>query len=294
MTIPDPQTLFQAVSSGLLLGGIFALGALGLSLVLGVMRLVNLVHGELVVLGSYLAFVLLDSAGVDPLLAVPVVFAAAAAVGYPLHRLLLAPVARSGEEGPLLTTFALSIIVQNLFIQVFSADTRALDRPYTRDSMQLLGLTVPTVYLLGFLVSLLATGLVWLLMNRTGFGRALRSSAEDPQAAAIVGVNVSRVHAATYALGAGLAAAGGILVALCFSFTPTSGTEYLLDGFTIVVLAGLGSVLGTFAGGVTLGVLQSIGAAFLGDGYRTFVGLVLFLLILALRPQGLFTRRVTA
>lgn len=294
MTVPDLQTLVQAVSSGLLLGGIFALGALGLSLVLGVMRLVNLVHGELVVLGAYLAYVLLDTAGVDPLLAAPVVFAAVAAVGYPLHRLVLAPVARSGEEGPLITAFALSIIVQNVFIQVFSGDTRALDRPYTRTAVRLLGISLPTVYLVGFGISLVVTAAVFVLMTRTGFGRRLRASAEDPDAAAVVGVAVGRVHGLTYSLGAGLAAVGGILVALCFSFTPVSGTEYLLSGFTIVVLAGLGSVFGTFAGGVSLGVLQSLGAAVFGDGYRTFVGLVLFLIILAVRPDGLFRKRVVA
>jgi branched-chain amino acid transport system permease protein len=294
MSLPDPQSLLQAVSSGVLLGGLYALSALGLSLVLGVMRLVNLVHGELVVLGSYLGYVALTAFGIDPLLALPVVFVVVAVVGYPVHRVLLEPVTKWGEEAPLLTTFALSIIVQNLFIRVFTGDTRALDRPYTRTAFSILGITVPTIYLVGFAVSLLVTAAVYLVMTRTGFGRRLRASAEDPIAAAIVGVGVARVHGLTYALGAGLAAMGGILIALCFSFTPTSGTEYLLVGFTIVVLGGLGSVFGTFAGGVTLGVIQSIGAVTLGDGYRTFVGLVLFLVILAVRPQGLFQRRVRA
>lgn len=284
----------QVISSGLLLGGIYALAALGLSLVLGVMRLVNLVHGELVVLGAYMALVLLDSTGLDPLVAGPPVFAGVALAGYALHRLVLAPVTRSGEEGPLLTTFALSIIVQNLFLQVFTGDTRSLDRPYTRTSVHLPGVTLPTVYLVGCALSLVITLAVYALMTRTGFGRRLRSSAEDPEAAAIVGVHVARVHALTYALGAGLAAAGGILLALCFSFTPTSGTEYLLGGFTIVVLGGLGSVFGTFVGGVTLGVVQSLGASAFGDGYRTLVGLVLFLVILAARPQGLFRRGAAA
>jgi branched-chain amino acid transport system permease protein len=292
MTLPDLPALEQTVLSGLLLGGVYALSALGLSLVLGLMRLVNLVHGELVVLGSYLALVLLAAAGLDPLFALPLVFAGVAVVGYPLHRFVLAPVSGSGDEGPLLTTFALSIIVQNIFIQVFSADTRALDRPYTRTALHLFGITFSTVYLIGFAVSFVVTAVVLLLVAHTGFGRRLRSSAEDPVAAAIVGVNVARVHAVTYALGAGLAAVGGILIALCFSFTPTSGTEYLLVGFTIVVLGGLGNAIGTFAGGAVLGLLQSIGAAVLGDGYRTLVGLVLFLVILAVRPQGLFHRSV--
>lgn len=288
MTLPTTQTLLQAACSGILLGGLFALSALGLSLVMGVMRLVNIVHGELAVLGSYLAALLLSAAGVDPLLALPLIFAAVAAIAYPAHRLLIAPIARTGEEAALLTTFALSIIVQNVFIEVFSGDTRTLDRPYTQTAVHVLGIALPTVYLLGFAVALAVTIAVHLLTARTGFGRRLRASAEDPPAAAVVGVHVGRVHGLTYALSAGLVAMGGVLIALCFAFTPTSGTDYLLNGFTIVVLGGLGSVLGTFAGGVTLGILQSLGASVLGDGYRTFIGLVLFLVILAIRPQGLF------
>ena len=294
MTLPDVHALLQAATSGLLLGGLYALSALGLSLVLGVMRLVNLVHGELVVLGAYLASAMLISWGTDPLLALPLIFVATALVGYPAHRLLLAPLAARGEEGPLLTTFALSIIAQTLFIRIFTGDTKSLDRPYTRDSFELGSIAVPTIYLVGFAISLLVTTCVYLLMTRTNFGRQLRASAEDPAAAAIVGVSVGRVHGLTYALGAGLASIGGVLLALCFSFTPTSGTEYLLVGFTIVVLGGLGSVYGTFAGGVTLGILQAIGAVTFGDGYRTFVGLVIFLAILALRPQGLFQKAAVA
>ncbi|GAB2471074.1 branched-chain amino acid ABC transporter permease [Jatrophihabitans fulvus] len=294
MTIPSADALLQAVVLGLLLGGLMSLSALGLSIVLGVMRLVNLVHGEIVVLGSYTALLLLDHAGLDPLLSLPIVFAGALLLFYPLYRLLLAPVAKYGDEAPLLTAFALSIIGQNLFVQGFTGDVRSLDRPYTRSNFDLLGVTVPTVYLIGFGVALAITALVYLLMTRTGLGRRMRASAEDPAAAAIVGVPVGRVHALTYALGAALAAVGGILIALCFSFTPASGTEYLLLGFTVVVLGGLGSVFGTFAGGLVLGVLQAVGALLFGDGYRTFVGLVLFLVILALRPQGLFRKAATA
>src|SRR5262245_45346611 len=167
MTVPDVSTVLQAVSSGLLLGGVFALSALGLSLILGLMRLINLVHGELVVLGAYLALVLLDGVGLDPLLAAPLVLAGVAAVGYPVHRFVLAPVARTaGEEGPLLTTFALSILLQNVFIRAFSGDTRSLDRPYARTATHLFGIVFPTVYLIGFVVSLTLTAAVYLLVTR--------------------------------------------------------------------------------------------------------------------------------
>lgn len=288
----DLSTVVQAAATGLLLGGIYALGALGLSLVLGVMRLVNLVHGEIVVLGSYLALLALTVFGLDPLLAMPVIFVAVAAVGFPLYRVVLEPLADRGEEAPLLTTFALSIVAQNLLILFLTGNTRAIDRPYSRETFEVLGIRLPVVYLIGFAISLVLTAAVHVLMRRTGFGRRLRAGAEDPAAAAVVGVNVRRVRAQTYALGAALAAVGGVLLALTYSFHPTSGVGYLLSGFTIVVLGGLGSVSGTFAGGATLGVLQSLGAVAFGDGYRSLVGLVLFIAILAVRPGGLFGRAV--
>lgn len=291
MTLPSLHSFFQALSSGILLGGLYALSALGLSLVLGVMRLVNLVHGEVVVFGAYLAYVLLKYFGLDPLLSLPVVFLLAFILTGPLHRALLAPVTKYGEEAPLLTTFAIGIIAQNLFIKIFSGDSRSLDRPYTRTALHALGITIPVIYLIGFVISLVISVAVYLLMSRTGFGRELRASTEDAEAASIVGVHVARIHSVTFALSGGLAAVGGVLIALCFSFTPSSGSDFLLTGFVIVVLGGLGSVFGTFLGGVTLGVLQSFVALIFGDGYRTLIGLVVFLIILATKSEGLFNKR---
>jgi len=286
----DVGAIAQAASTGLLLGGIYALSALGLSLVLGVMRLVNLVHGEVTVLGAYLGLLALSTFGLDPLLALPLVFVVVGLAALPVHRLVLAPLAGRGEEAALLTTFALAVIMQNLYIQWFTGDTRAITRPYSRSTIEVLGLRLPGVYLMGFAISLGCTIAVYALMTRSGFGRRLRAGAEDPMAAGVVGVDVGRVHAQTFALGAGLAAMGGVLLGLAFSFTPTSGTAFLLVGFAIVVVGGLGSVAGTFIGGTMLGVLQSLGALMFGDGYRGFIGLVLFLLVLALRPNGLFGR----
>jgi branched-chain amino acid transport system permease protein len=290
MTAPDPHALVQAVASGLLLGGLFGLAALGLSLVLGVMRLVNLVHGELVVLGSYASFLLLDRAGLDPLLSLPVVALMVGGLAYPVQRLLLQPLTGAGDEAPLISTFALSIIVQNLLIVFLTADTRTIDRSYTRGRLTVAGITVPYIYLIGCAVSVVIVAAVHLLTNRSAFGRRLRASAEDPEAAAVVGVPVRSIHARTYALGGAVAGVAGALLGMAFSFTPTTGTDYLLTGFAVVVLGGLGSVLGTLAGGLALGVIESVGAVILGDGYRVFVGLVVFLIFLAARPQGLFGR----
>jgi branched-chain amino acid transport system permease protein len=287
---PGLQELLQATTSGVLLGGLFALTALGLSLVVGVMRLVNLVHGELVLIGAYLSFWLFSTVEIDPLVGLPVVAVLAALLAFPLQRFLLKPLASHGPEAPLLTTFALSVIVQNVIVLIASGNTRSIDRPYTRSVIHLGEITIPTIYLISFVISAVICILMHLLITRSAFGRRLRAASEDPVAASVVGVRVGGLHTITYAMSAAVAAVGGGLLGMCFSFTPTSGIEYLLTGFTVVVLGGLGSVKGTFVAGIALGLVESWGAAVAGDGYRLFFGLLLLLVVLTVRPQGLFGR----
>jgi branched-chain amino acid transport system permease protein len=291
MHLPDGLTLLQAAVSGLLIGGLFALAALGLSLVVGVVRIVNLMHGELVLLGAYAAFGLVQATGWNPLLLAPFAALAVALFGWPIERFVLQPVVRHGEEAPLLTTFALSVIIQNLLVFFLSADTRAIDSGYGATRIALGGVSIPAMYLVGFAVALVVCAGVHFLIARTAFGRRIRASAENPADAAVVGVPVRRLYLLTFMLAAGVAGLGGALLGMVFSFTPSSGVEYLLTGFTVVVLGGLGSVIGTLVGGLALGLVESLAAAFLGDGYRLFVGLVAFVVFLTLRPQGLFGRR---
>lgn len=289
--MPGLDLVAGSLASGVLLGGILALTALGLSLVLGVMGLVNLAHGEFLVGGGYAALFLLRWTGIDPLAGLLLVGAVLAAVTYPVQRFLLAPLAGKGMEAPLLTMFAVSVILQNLFVAAFSADTQSIERDYANAPVVLGPVTVPAIYLIGFAVSAVVIGLVHLLITRTAFGRDLRASAADPQAAAALGVDVRRVHALTFALGAACAGMGGTLIGIAFTFTPSSGATYLLIDFAIVVIGGLGSILGTLMGGMVIGVLQSIGGVLLGDGYRDLVALVAFLVVLALRPTGLAKAR---
>jgi len=282
------EVVGSSVASGFLLGGILALTALGLSIVLGVMRLVNLAHGELLVGGAYAGLFLLQLTGIDPLLGLVLVGAFIALLSVPVYRFLLAPLAGTGAEAPMMTTFGISIILQNVFILVFSADTRSIERNYATAALTIGPVTVAWIYLIGFLISVVVIMLVHLLVSRTGFGRDLRASATDAGAAAAIGVDVRRVHLLTFALGAACAAIGGTLIGITFSFTPTIGAGYLLTDFAIVVLGGLGNIFGTLVGGVMLGVLESFGAVVLGsDGYRELIGLLVFLIALALRPQGL-------
>jgi branched-chain amino acid transport system permease protein len=281
------EVVVNSLVSGFLLGGVLALTALGLSIALGVMRLVNLAHGELLVGGAYLGYYLLRHTGIDPLAGLLLVGAAMALIALPFQRLLIAPLAGKGIEAPMITMFGVSVILQNLYLLAFSADTRAIDTPYAAGALHLGPFTVPQIYLIGFGVSVLLVMAVHLLVSRTGFGRELRASAYDADAAATMGVDVKRVHMLTFALGAACAAMGGVLLATAFSFTPSSGGTYLLISFAVVVLGGIGNIFGTLMAGIVLGLLQSLGAVVFGDGYRDLVGLVLFLLALALRPQGI-------
>ena len=290
MTIPTGSNLISALLSGVLLGGLFAITALGLSLVFGVMRLVNIVHGELIVLGAYLALYLTRHTGIDPLLSMLIVAPLLFLFALPLYRVLLEPLMAKGPEPALLTTFALSVIAQNLYILFWSGDTQTLQASYATASVSVAGLRVPAMYLISFAIALVLCGAVHLMLQRTGLGREIRASSEDSEAAAGLGVNVVRVRVFVYGLAAACAAVGGVLVGITFDFTPTAGITYLLTGFAVVVLGGLGSVKGTLLGAILLGVIESVGAAFVGDGYRNFIGFVAFLIVLSLRPQGLFGR----
>jgi branched-chain amino acid transport system permease protein len=288
MSLPTAHELLSALVTGALLGGLFAITALGLSLVFGVMRLINLVHGELLVLGAYLALELDRTIGLDPLLAILLVAPAMFVLAAPLHRFLLEPLMDKGPEPALMTTFGLAVIAQNVFILIWSGDTQTLKGSYTSSSVPIAGIDVPAMYLIAFGLALVLCGGVHLMLQRTTLGRDIRASSEDAAAASALGVDVRRVHVFVFSLAAACAAVGGVLVGAAFQFTPTTGTTYLLTGFVVVVLGGLGSVKGTLLGGILLGVVEAVGGAFVGDGYRDFIGFVAFLVILTIRPQGLF------
>jgi len=288
--MPDISVASSTMASGVLLGGILALTALGLSIILGVMRLVNLAHGEFLILGAYAGLYFLQFTGIDPLLGLPVIALLLALFAVPLYRWLLQPLADRGPEAQMMTMFAVSIILQNVFVLAFSADTRSIARDYAALPLTLGPVTVPLIYIIGFAISVAAILIVHWLVSRTAFGRDLRASAADAEAAAIIGVDVKTVRMLTFALGAACAGIGGVLIGAAFQFTPSSGGAYLLNSLAIVVLGGLGNVLGTLAGGLALGALQSLGGLALGDGYRDLVGMALFLLVLAFRPDGFLAR----
>lgn len=284
--------MVDAVVNGVLLGGLYALIALGLSVVFGVLRLINLAHGELLIGGAYLAYVLSDQLGIGPLAALPIVLVVVAAVAYAVQRFLLTGLLLRGAEGALVATFGISLLAQGVFSQVFSSAPKSLNSSLSTAGFSLAGIHTRTSYLVAFLIAAVLCAAAHVVLTRTRAGTQVRAAAADPATAGLMGINVRGIYAITFALGAALAALGGVLLGVTFSFTPTTGTSYLLVGIAVVVLGGVGNVLGTFAGALVLGLIQSLAAYQFGGGYRDLAVYVVFFVVLAARPQGLFTRRV--
>jgi len=280
----------NAVVNGLLIGGFYAVVAMGLSLVFGVLRLINLAHGEIVVGGAYLAYVLGNAAGLDPFISLPVVVVVVAALAYLLQRYLLTGLLVKRPEGAMVATFGLALLAQGLFAQVFTSQPKSLSSPLSTSGFTVLGVQVRTIYVVAFAVGAALCLAVHLTVTRTRLGAMVRASAADPATAGLMGIDTGRVYAATFAVGAAIAALGGVLVGITFSVTPTTGTQYLLVGIAVVVLGGVGNVLGTFLGATFLGLVQSLAAAQFGGGYRDLTVYLLFFLVLAARPRGLFVR----
>jgi len=273
--------------SGLLLGAMLSLTALGLSITLGVMRLVNLAHGEMLIAGAYLSFYLLQYAGVAPLPGLPLVALVLALLAWPVYRWLVTPLQGKGPEASMMTMFGVSIILQSLFLLVFSADSRSVDSPLAVVPFSLGAISIPKIYLVGAAISVALVLAMHMLVAHTSFGRALRAASIDPVAAAVQGVDVRRVHALTFGLGAACAGVAGVLIGSAFSFTPSAGATYLLVSFAVVLLGGVGNIYGTLWAGLLIGVLQSVGGLLLGDGYRDLVGLLVFLIALSLKPASI-------
>jgi branched-chain amino acid transport system permease protein len=280
----------DVLAAGVLAGGLYALVGLGISLVFGVLKLMNLAHGEFVMAGAYIASVLVIDAGVDPLVALPFTMVAVVIIAYPLQRYLLTPLLRGGPEAPLVATFGVSLLAQAIFQAVWSSHPKNLPAGYATSGFNIFGIRVQTVYVITFALAVVLCLATHLILTRTRAGGAVRAAAADPATAGILGMNVERIYACTMAGAAALAAAGGVMIGVSQSFTPTSGLPLLLTGFAVMALAGIGSVSGVFVAGIALGVIQSVSVSVFGGGWRDVVVYLVFFLALAIRPQGLFRK----
>jgi branched-chain amino acid transport system permease protein len=286
--------LLQNVVFGLLVGSLYGLGAVGLSLVFGVLKMLNVAHGELLMLGGYTTFWLFSTWNVDPFVSLLFSGPALFLLGLLLYQSLFRRLAAFPEEkkikNSILIGFGLALVLQTLAIFAWEADERATTPAYAGEVFPLGPVVVPLARLGALMVAALTLGALHVFLTRTVPGRAIRATAEDAEGASLVGIPVDRISLVAFGIGAGLAGVAGSLVSVSDAVSPSIGLSWTLKALIVVVLGGMGNILGTFVGGLFLGVAESMSGFLFGNVYREVVGLALFLLALSVRPQGLFVK----
>ncbi len=286
-------SLLQNISNGLLTGGVYALIGVGLTLIFGVMRTINFAHGDFVVLGMYSAVVFHALVGWDPYLSLFIAMPLGFLTGVLIQKVVLSPIVEAPPETSLLATLGLSLVIANTLLLTFGGESKSVHVSYASATVPIGDVNISVVLLLaGGATALVILGL-YALLNRTELGRAIRATAENRLGAELVGINTRRVQAIVFGLGMALAVTAGVTLVPLLAATPTlTGPVFTLKAFVVTVLGGLGSVGAAIGGGLVLGVVEVLGASYLDSAYRDAYGLVAFLLILLLRPEGLFGRTV--
>jgi branched-chain amino acid transport system permease protein len=281
-------TVAQAGVNGLLIGGIYALVSIGVTLIFGVVKIVNFAQGEFVMIGMYISYFLAVSFGVDPLVSLLVSMPLLFVIGVLLQHFLIRRVLALGDMPQIFLTFALSLLLVNVALLLFTADYRTLQTPYSEATIQLHGLYVPTAKLIAFAVAMMLSGLLWIFLHVTDLGKAMRASAQNRDVAMLMGINPDRVFSVAVGVALALAGAAGSLLMPFYPAYPLVGQQFVLMAFVAVVLGTLGNVTGALIASLMMGVAESLGIQFVGADSGLIVVFAMLLLTLALRPNGLF------
>jgi branched-chain amino acid transport system permease protein len=288
----NTDIIIQTVLGGLFVGGLYAIAASGLTLIFGVMKIIDIVQGELMIFGAYLSFFFFTLFGLDPLISLFINFPILFIVGFGIQRFISRPVLKrpTAIDDSLLIAFGLSIALQSLMIIFWRADTRGLSTFYSGMTIPIGGIVIPIVRVVVLIVSIIALTSLYLFTTRSFHGKAIRAVASDWVTASLMGIDVNRINTLTYALGTGFAGVTGALIAISFGFQPTSGSLFFLKALTVITLGGLGTVPGALVGGLLIGVSESLGSYFFGGGYRDAIAYIIFLIVLMVKPTGLLAR----
>jgi len=284
----DPQIIFAGVLNGLLAGGIYVLVAVGLTLIYGVLHIINFAHGSLLMLAMYAVLFLWRLLGVDPYVALPIVVGGAFIAGFVLYRGLIGRFSHGKDENILLITLGVSIVADNAALLFFGGDTHTIDVPYAGNIIEVGAAFLPLPKVVSFFAALAICGLLGLYMARSDTGKAIRAVAKERHGARLVGIDVEHIFAISYGIGIACLGAAACLLMPTFYVTPTSGYAFVLVAFTIVVLGGMGSFIGAAIGGFLIGVTESLGGLFLGEQLGQIGISLIFILILLFKPTGLF------
>jgi branched-chain amino acid transport system permease protein len=289
------EPVAQNLVFGLFVGGLYGIAAVGLSLVFGVQKVLNVAHGSLIMLGGYVSFWIFTWYGIDPFLAIVVTAALLFGLGLLLYLGLFRFVTRLGEEerikNSLLISFGLTLVLENVAIQLWTADERAITTSYAGDGVTIADVAFPYTRMASLIVAGICVFALHQFLTRTFAGKAIRATSEDWEAASLMGINVQRTYVVAFAIGTALAGIAGALVGVSYLIAPSIGLAWTLKALVVVVLAGMGSIMGAFFAGILLGLAEALSIYVFGSSYREVVGLVLFVLVLLVRPQGLFGRR---
>lgn len=287
----DPVLLAQAALNGLMLGGVYSLMAVGLSLIFGVMRIINFAHGELMIWGMYVAYWLFTLGGLDPLLSLPLTTAAIFGLGYGIQRFLVNRILEVPEEMQVLLLLGVALILTNGALILFGPDSRRAATAYALSTVWLGPVVLDVPRLLAFALAMALTGGLYLFLRGTDLGRTLRAAADNRVGALLTGTDVERVYAVAFGIGAACASAAGALTVSFLPFAPSAGLPLTLTSFIVVILGGMGSLPGAALGGLIVGVTESFGAVLLVPSFKQVVPFAIVIGILILRPRGLFGGR---
>ncbi|MDR3363954.1 MAG: branched-chain amino acid ABC transporter permease [Clostridiales Family XIII bacterium] len=285
------ETLPQAIVTGVLLGGLYAIIGIGMSLIFGIMKLTNIAHGDIMILGTFLTMHITQSLTGNPIIGLLLTIAIMLAFAFAIQNFLINKVITKGAEPALLVTFGLSIIISNALFLVFGANTHTIPSTLvTTNLIRTAHVSVSMMYAVSFIVAVAVIVALSLVMNRTSFGRAIRAASSDTVMSELLGINTKHMYIFAMMLTVVTASIAGMLVGMTFPFYPTTGTQYLIIAFGVVVIGGMGSLLGTLVGGIILGLAQLVGANLIGATYQQLIGFIVLLVILAVRPQGLLSK----
>ena len=285
VSVPEAPILGQLLVFAILLGGIYGLVALGLTMIFGVMDVINFAHGALMVVAMYALLYLSGATGLSPFLLIPIAVLLLFVLGVVVYRATIAPIIESSQENQLIVTFGVLLILVSTVEIIFGTDPQNLGLDL--GSFEVAGVFVPEGQLYALIISLVALVGTYLFLQRTMLGRAIRGTADNRDGAQYVGINVPRIDALTFGIGAALAGLAGAVIPLFQSFTPFLGDQYLINAFVVVVLGGLGSFPGAFVGGLIVGFVQVFGSFYLPGSFYQVVIFLVFILVLLVKPEGL-------
>jgi branched-chain amino acid transport system permease protein len=280
--------ILQSLIDGLLIGGVYSLVAIGLTLIFGVMRVVNFAHGALMMLGMYTTYWCFNLLHIDPYLSILVCIPLMFLVGAAFQKFLITPILDAPEHNQLLLTLGVSLFLENLVVFLWSPDYRITRTSYEFAYLYIGELSISLQRVLAFIVAMLVTGIVYFLLSRTDLGKAIRAASEEPRGALLMGINVRKIYWITFGIGAACAGVAGSATAPFFPAYPTVGGIFVITAFMVVVLGGMGSVLGAFVGGLVIGLADAVGGMIFPGAMKSIISFVLFILILLFKPTGLF------